>query len=165
MRIYVTYRYSFCYYYTTAYIHCTYVHTLIHYYICTLNTYVYTMFHSYTTGIFFRPKDREEESDTCREKFFIPESDHLTLLNVYIQWKSNKYSSSWCTEHFIHAKVCVYRLLILLMSFLFLVCVLYTVCVHYTCFCTSYTTYTLYIYIHNTYTLYSYTVHPIYTSP
>jgi pre-mRNA-splicing factor ATP-dependent RNA helicase DHX38/PRP16 len=36
-------------------------------------------------GIFFRPKDREEESDTAREKFFVPESDHLTLLNVYIQ--------------------------------------------------------------------------------
>lgn len=34
-------------------------------------------------GIFFRPKDREEESDSCREKFFIPESDHLTMLNVY----------------------------------------------------------------------------------
>jgi pre-mRNA-splicing factor ATP-dependent RNA helicase DHX38/PRP16 len=32
--------------------------------------------------IWFRPKDREEESDAAREKFFVPESDHLTLLNV-----------------------------------------------------------------------------------
>ncbi|KAL2896795.1 Pre-mRNA-splicing factor ATP-dependent RNA helicase DEAH7, partial [Bienertia sinuspersici] len=32
--------------------------------------------------VFFRPKDREEESDAAREKFFVPESDHLTLLNV-----------------------------------------------------------------------------------
>ena len=55
-------------------------------------------------GIFFRPKDREEESDTCREKFFVPESDHLTLLNVFIQWKQNKYSSYWCNDHFIHPK-------------------------------------------------------------
>lgn len=55
-------------------------------------------------GIFFRPKDREDESDAIREKFFVPESDHLTLLNVYLQWKQQKYSSSWCTEHFIHAK-------------------------------------------------------------
>jgi len=46
-------------------------------------------------GIFFRPKDREEESDTAREKFFVPESDHLTYLNVYLQWKQNKYSSNW----------------------------------------------------------------------
>ncbi|KAK2722188.1 hypothetical protein QYM36_002668 [Artemia franciscana] len=34
----------------------------------------------------------------------VPESDHLTLLHVYNQWRVNKYSSSWCTDHFIHAK-------------------------------------------------------------
>jgi pre-mRNA-splicing factor ATP-dependent RNA helicase DHX38/PRP16 len=55
-------------------------------------------------GIFFRPKDREEESDAAREKFFVPESDHLTLLNVFIQWKQQEFSSQWCSEHFIHAK-------------------------------------------------------------
>ena len=27
------------------------------------------------------------EADLAREKFFVPESDHLTLLNVYNQWK------------------------------------------------------------------------------
>ena len=55
-------------------------------------------------GIFYRPKDREEESDSVREKFLIPESDHLTLLNVYLQWKVNNYSANWCNEHFIHFK-------------------------------------------------------------
>jgi hypothetical protein len=39
--------------------------------------------------------DREDESDAAREKFFVPESDHLTLLNVYQQWKQQNYSSSW----------------------------------------------------------------------
>ena len=34
-------------------------------------------------AIFFRPKDRETESDAAREHFQVPESDHLTLLNVY----------------------------------------------------------------------------------
>ena len=43
-------------------------------------------------SIFFRPKDREEESDAAREKFQVPESDHLTYLNVYQQWKTNGYS-------------------------------------------------------------------------
>ncbi|RHY09423.1 hypothetical protein DYB36_006188 [Aphanomyces astaci] len=38
-------------------------------------------------SVFFRPKDREEESDAAREKFFVPESDHLTLLNVYKMWE------------------------------------------------------------------------------
>lgn len=55
-------------------------------------------------AIFFRPKGREEESDAAREKFAVPESDHLTYLNVYLQWKSNNYSGQWCSEHFIHIK-------------------------------------------------------------
>lgn len=55
-------------------------------------------------AIFYRPKGREEESDQVREKFSVPESDHLTYLNVYLQWKNNNYSSIWCNEHFIHTK-------------------------------------------------------------
>ncbi|KAJ3663291.1 hypothetical protein Zmor_007594 [Zophobas morio] len=55
-------------------------------------------------SIFYRPKGREEEADGVREKFQVPESDHLTYLNVYNQWKQNKYSSHWCNEHFIHIK-------------------------------------------------------------
>ena len=55
-------------------------------------------------AVFFRPKGKEEESDALREKFSVPESDHLTLLNVYLQWKTNQYSSQWCAKHFIHAK-------------------------------------------------------------
>ena len=43
-------------------------------------------------------------SDAMREKFNVPESDHMTYLNVYKQWKSHKYSDSWCAKHFIHAK-------------------------------------------------------------
>ncbi|XP_064611896.1 LOW QUALITY PROTEIN: pre-mRNA-splicing factor ATP-dependent RNA helicase PRP16-like [Liolophura sinensis] len=55
-------------------------------------------------AIFYRPKGREEDSDAAREKFQVAESDHLTYLNVYQQWKRNGYSSSWANEHFIHAK-------------------------------------------------------------
>lgn len=40
-------------------------------------------------SVFYRPKERMEESDAAREKFFVPESDHLTLLHVYTQWESN----------------------------------------------------------------------------
>lgn len=52
----------------------------------------------------FPPQGREEESDQIREKFAVPESDHLTYLNVYLQWKNNNYSTIWCNDHFIHAK-------------------------------------------------------------
>ena len=55
-------------------------------------------------SVFFRPKDREEESDAAREKFFVPESDHLTLLNVYLRAKQYKFDAQWCTRHFIHSK-------------------------------------------------------------
>lgn len=54
---------------------------------------------------FFRPPDRAEESDAAREKFFVPESDHLTLLHVYQQWKNNGYRGDWCSDHFLQAKV------------------------------------------------------------
>jgi len=55
-------------------------------------------------SVFFRPKDREEESDIIREKLFVPESDHLTLLNIYQLWKKNNYTPEWCTDNFIHYK-------------------------------------------------------------
>ena len=55
-------------------------------------------------SVFFRPRDREEESDAIREKFFVPESDHLTLLNVYLRAKQYKFDAQWCTNHFIHSK-------------------------------------------------------------
>ena len=55
-------------------------------------------------AIFFRPKGREQESDNAREHFQVPESDHLTLLNVYEQWKMHKYDNEWASKHYIHAK-------------------------------------------------------------
>ncbi|GAA5909863.1 hypothetical protein JCM6882_002035 [Rhodosporidiobolus microsporus] len=55
-------------------------------------------------SVFYRPKERAEESDAAREKFFVPESDHLTLLHVYTQWKSNGYSDAWAARHFLHPK-------------------------------------------------------------
>ncbi|ORX37812.1 P-loop containing nucleoside triphosphate hydrolase protein [Kockovaella imperatae] len=56
-------------------------------------------------SVFYRPLQRAEESDAAREKFFVPESDHLTLLHVYTQWKSNGYSDHWCMKHFLHPKL------------------------------------------------------------
>ena len=55
-------------------------------------------------GVFFRPPDRAEESDAAREKFFVPESDHLTLLHVYLQWCKNGQRTDWAASHFLQAK-------------------------------------------------------------
>ncbi|CDH09224.1 related to Pre-mRNA-splicing factor ATP-dependent RNA helicase PRP16 [Zygosaccharomyces bailii ISA1307] len=51
--------------------------------------------------VFYRPSERQKESDRARSRFFVPESDHLTLLNVYAQWRSNRYSAKWCSRHFL----------------------------------------------------------------
>ncbi|PWA75134.1 HA2 domain-containing protein [Artemisia annua] len=35
-------------------------------------------------------KDQAEESDAAHARFFVLESDHLTFLNIYKQWKKLK---------------------------------------------------------------------------
>jgi len=56
-------------------------------------------------SVFYRPKERQEESDSAREKFFVAESDHLTLLHVYTQWRNNGYRDAWAANHFLHPKL------------------------------------------------------------
>ena len=34
----------------------------------------------------------------------MPESDHLTLLNVYLRAKQHKFDAGWCGRHFLHSK-------------------------------------------------------------
>lgn len=58
-------------------------------------------------SIFIRPRGREEEADSRKEKFQVSESDHLSLLNVYNEWKKKKYSSKWCKDNFIQAKAMI----------------------------------------------------------
>ncbi|CAG9938148.1 unnamed protein product [Clonostachys rosea f. rosea IK726] len=55
-------------------------------------------------NVFYRPKERQDEADAQREKFWVHESDHLTYLQVYSAWKSNGYSDGWCVRHFLHPK-------------------------------------------------------------
>ncbi|EFQ28829.1 helicase associated domain-containing protein [Colletotrichum graminicola] len=55
-------------------------------------------------NVFYRPKERQEEADAQREKFWVHESDHLTYLQVYSAWKSNGCSDGWCIKHFLHPK-------------------------------------------------------------
>ena len=54
--------------------------------------------------VFYRPQERAEESDLARERFQVPESDHLTLVNVYNLVQRNGFSPAFCAKHFIHLK-------------------------------------------------------------
>ncbi|KAG8963054.1 DEAH-box RNA helicase prp16 [Tulasnella sp. 419] len=56
-------------------------------------------------SVFYRPKERMEEADAAREKFSVNESDHLTLLNVFQQWKGHGFRDEWCMKHFLHPKL------------------------------------------------------------
>ncbi|GIX65043.1 pre-mRNA-splicing factor ATP-dependent RNA helicase DEAH7 [Babesia caballi] len=47
---------------------------------------------------------RETADSATREKFMVPESDHLTLLNVYKQWCANGRSEAWCAQHRLQPK-------------------------------------------------------------
>jgi pre-mRNA-splicing factor ATP-dependent RNA helicase DHX38/PRP16 len=55
-------------------------------------------------SIFVRPKDYEKQADLARERFYIPESDHLTLLNVYEKWRLNGNSMEWANENYLNYK-------------------------------------------------------------
>merc|ERR1712070_1159408 len=55
-------------------------------------------------NVFYRPREKEEAADQARENLKVPESDHLTYLNIYQQWKEKGYSEKWCTQHYIHGK-------------------------------------------------------------
>ncbi|KAG5962202.1 hypothetical protein E4U58_003953 [Claviceps cyperi] len=55
-------------------------------------------------NVFYRPKERQDEADAQREKFWVHESDHLTYLQVYQAWKAHQFSDGWCIKHFLHSK-------------------------------------------------------------
>ncbi|GJQ12399.1 hypothetical protein GpartN1_g4190.t1 [Galdieria partita] len=55
-------------------------------------------------SIFIRPPGREEEADAVREKFLVPESDHLTLLHIFQRYRGSGCRAEWCNKHFLNSK-------------------------------------------------------------
>nr|PVC52778.1 DEAD-box family helicase [Theileria orientalis] len=43
--------------------------------------------------------ERESTSSLEREKFMVPESDHLSLLNIYNNWRNSGYSQGFCSQY------------------------------------------------------------------
>lgn len=54
-----------------------------------------------SSSLFYRPKDKREQADKMKEKFFHEDGDQLTLLNIWNQWQDSGYSSLWCEDHFL----------------------------------------------------------------
>jgi HrpA-like RNA helicase len=58
-----------------------------------------------TDNIFYTPSVIKEKVEKIREKFIHPTSDHITLLNVFNQWKENKENAqTFAKEHFLNDK-------------------------------------------------------------
>ena len=57
-----------------------------------------------SSTLFYRPKDKREQADKAKEKFFNKLGDHLTLLNIWEQWVDTGYSNQWCQDNFIQYK-------------------------------------------------------------
>jgi len=55
-------------------------------------------------NVFYRPKDKMDQADQKRKRFFDPHGDHLMYLNVYRAWERSRYSKQWCQENFVQAR-------------------------------------------------------------
>lgn len=55
-------------------------------------------------GLFVRPKDRLFHADKAWAEFEKLSSDHLTLLNVFIQWENSGFSELFAWDHFLNLK-------------------------------------------------------------
>ncbi|XP_062016320.1 probable pre-mRNA-splicing factor ATP-dependent RNA helicase DEAH5 [Rosa rugosa] len=57
-----------------------------------------------TGNVFYRPREKQDRADQKRAKFFQPEGDHLTLLEVYKAWKRTNFSAPWCFDNFLQSR-------------------------------------------------------------
>lgn len=54
-----------------------------------------------SASIFFRPKNKQVHADNAHKNFWSPAGDHITLLNIYNQWKESDYATGWCVDNYI----------------------------------------------------------------
>jgi len=54
--------------------------------------------------IFVRQNYCSDESNAAHDKLYVPDSDHLTLLNIYRDWNTNNNKFQWCTENYLNPK-------------------------------------------------------------
>ncbi|KAG9075422.1 DEAH-box ATP-dependent RNA helicase prp43, partial [Ceratobasidium sp. UAMH 11750] len=52
-------------------------------------------------NVWLRPDNRRKEADAAKRVFTVPDSDHLTLMNVYNEYVNNKGDKKWCWNHYL----------------------------------------------------------------
>ncbi|KAF7363989.1 putative pre-mRNA-splicing factor ATP-dependent RNA helicase prp43 [Mycena sanguinolenta] len=51
-----------------------------------------------------QPRGQQKEADAAKALFSVPGSDHLTLINVYNEYKSNVHDKNWAHSHYLSLK-------------------------------------------------------------
>eukprot|EP01026_Neomeris_dumetosa_P053779 TRINITY_DN4810_c3_g1_i1.p1 TRINITY_DN4810_c3_g1~~TRINITY_DN4810_c3_g1_i1.p1 ORF type:complete len:124 (+),score=10.52 TRINITY_DN4810_c3_g1_i1:1-372(+) len=54
--------------------------------------------------VFIRPRDNQHMADEAKQTYAHVDGDHLTLLNVYHQWKHEGENQQWCYNNFLNAR-------------------------------------------------------------
>jgi len=57
-------------------------------------------------NVLYRPNrdDLRLEAAQCHQRFYDPDGDHMSMLNVYDNWMKNGKSSQWCRRNFIDSR-------------------------------------------------------------
>ncbi|KAF5350916.1 hypothetical protein D9758_010496 [Tetrapyrgos nigripes] len=55
-------------------------------------------------NVWVRPPNQRREADEAKALLTVPESDHLTLLNVFNQYYQNKYDKNWTWQHYLSGR-------------------------------------------------------------
>eukprot|EP01066_Platyproteum_vivax_P010036 Platyproteum_vivax@DN4463_c0_g1_i1.p1 len=59
-------------------------------------------------SVWFRPSKQDPDAlkraDKVQRGFFDPSGDHMTLLNVYDQWRLEGHDQDWCKENYLHRR-------------------------------------------------------------
>ncbi len=57
-------------------------------------------------SVFWRPNDKEEAvlADKCHNAFMLPESDFLTLLNVWNKWERSGFNVNWAKQNYLNVR-------------------------------------------------------------
>ncbi len=70
-------------------------------YKCSSEVLTITAMLSVDANLFYRPRDKLVHADNAHKAFHAPGGDHLTLLNVYNQWRATDFSIQWTFENFL----------------------------------------------------------------
>ncbi|KAF5338261.1 hypothetical protein D9758_012853 [Tetrapyrgos nigripes] len=55
-------------------------------------------------NVWVQPPNQRREADEAKALLTVPESDHLTLLNVFNQYYQNKYDKNWTWQHYLSGR-------------------------------------------------------------